>query len=635
MKNQKIRFIVAGFSLITVTAIFTTSGCKMRKYAAGSTRLRSEAMDLGAQCDQMLRQQADLNRVNGISGSGAFSEESIYRGLFKTVAKVRSPLEKTAEQFASQISEDFLHFSGIVYGRENGGQNFRQARFADGFRSLVRAYVGLLGPRYYSNTEDPSIRVSMLNNNPLGRFTNLLRESGQVAYEVRVGAYLGGLAATRGISLSDLLLVFMMDEYPELFHMGKIATTVGGVRVSSETPSEIISNKTTPALACNNYAAQVIAEPIPWEQLGMSHYQGYGFVPWFHEPIAKFRYEYPVVSGMIPVFGAVMSAGDSLLTAVEGRDTQGNAAGRFESSVFFTFHFTMAVLDAFMVKSVVESGSNMITRITQRARGLEATSTGMTELTAIIKDEAMAVDSAARPFMGREINPCVLTAATNYWSLIGTAYAAGIPCLRGLGDVNALHTNISNGQRLDVIKDVKIADVMSAPGHQYLREPQKVIAISELIKTGQVPVEAFKAEPILLTVFTNTLEDGSVAVRSIEVIDGNHRFAGGLLSGEWKTIGDIPSEFLKIKVNGWNAGGSSAEGRWIPLDVAQKSQIPQQSWFEVPSTWKNVKGPTAQIPGDIASIDAVIPLEYRGVRMEDVLRTSLERANAGNLFPAP
>jgi hypothetical protein len=245
---------------------------------------------------------------------------------------------------------------------------------------------------------------------------------------------------------------------------------------------------------------------------------------------------------------------------------------------------------------------------------------------AVVKDEAMRADSVARPFMGRNLNPCQIVAAVDWLSLTGTAYAAGLPCFKGIEQSSQLHRNINNAERIGVIKDIRVADVMSAPGQQYLRDPNKVLSLADHITaTGGT---GFAKEPIAINIFTNTLNDGSVAVRSIEVTDGNHRLAAGILSGKWKTISDIPPEFLNIKVNGWSAGGGFSEPRWIPLEVAQQSSIPRQSWFEVPSNWKNVRGPTAQIPGDIASIDAVIPTQFQGVPMQQVLKTSLERINA-------
>ncbi len=188
-----------------------------------------------------------------------------------------------------------------------------------------------------------------------------------------------------------------------------------------------------------------------------------------------------------------------------------------------------------------------------------------------------------------------------------------------------LHENISNEARINLLKAVYIADILSAPGHAQLREPQKVVLIADQIRNGNEV--GFEDEPIVIGVFTDLISGSSVKVRSIEVLDGNHRLAGGLLSGKWKQIGNIPSSYLKILVNGWVAGGSGEQPRWIPLEVAEKSSIPKNEWFRVPDEW-GAKGPTAQVSGRISSIDSVIPSQYRGVPMKEVLTISLRRINA-------
>lgn len=198
------------------------------------------------------------------------------------------------------------------------------------------------------------------------------------------------------------------------------------------------------------------------------------------------------------------------------------------------------------------------------------------------------------------------------------------PAIAAVSSPAEFHQNISNDRRLSLISRVRIADIMSAPGHAELREPQKVPPIADFInKTGGA---GFEKEPIVLGIFTDAGSGGTVSVRSIEVLDGNHRLAAGLYSGKWKVIGDIPKNYLKVVVNGWAAGGNQSDPRWIPLEVAEKSSIPRDKWFRVPDSW-GPKAASAQIPGDIASIDSVIPSQYRGVPIKQVLVISLRRIN--------
>jgi hypothetical protein len=48
--------------------------------------------------------------------------------------------------------------------------------------------------------------------------------------------------------------------------------------------------------------------------------------------------------------------------------------------------------------------------------------------------------------------------------------------------VDLLHTNISIKQRINVIKDFNVSDIYSAPGHEFLRNPENVLKISEQLE---------------------------------------------------------------------------------------------------------------------------------------------------------
>lgn len=45
-----------------------------------------------------------------------------------------------------------------------------------------------------------------------------------------------------------------------------------------------------------------------------------------------------------------------------------------------------------------------------------------------------------------------------------------------------LHTNISVKERINVIKDFNISDIYSAPGHEFLRNPENMLKISDELK---------------------------------------------------------------------------------------------------------------------------------------------------------
>lgn len=190
-----------------------------------------------------------------------------------------------------------------------------------------------------------------------------------------------------------------------------------------------------------------------------------------------------------------------------------------------------------------------------------------------------------------------------------------------MGTLDRLHENIGTAERLELIRDFRIEEIMSAPGHRELRSPSAVVAIAELISRGEL--DAVLREPILLGVFTSG-RSGEVVVRSIECLDGHHRLLGGLLSDEWRTVGDIPMQSVDVRVNGWPAHGFGSEDRWIPLPSAEASAIPLEERSKV-SEAAGAKGPTAQISGEISSLDPVFPESHQGVPLGQLLRALKDR----------
>ena len=179
-----------------------------------------------------------------------------------------------------------------------------------------------------------------------------------------------------------------------------------------------------------------------------------------------------------------------------------------------------------------------------------------------------------------------------------------------------LHENITNAERLEVLGDFPIAEILTAPGHTVLRNPEAVTALAGDIARGDL--HALLQEPILLGIFTR-LDGDAVRLRSVECLDGHHRLLAGLLSGVWKRIGDLPAGAVDTRVNGWRDDGAEPEDRWIPLDVAHRSNLHEHDWAIVPPDW-GAKGPTARISGAISSRDDVFAPVDRGVRFADLAR---------------
>jgi hypothetical protein len=96
-----------------------------------------------------------------------------------------------------------------------------------------------------------------------------------------------------------------------------------------------------------------------------------------------------------------------------------------------------------------------------------------------------------------------------------------------VGMTNKLHTNISNNERIEIIKDFLLTDICSAPGHKELRSPENILRISAFIKDGRNLLDQI---PIILNIFTHK-ENGNVHIKNIECIDGNHRLVAFVHAG--------------------------------------------------------------------------------------------------------
>jgi hypothetical protein len=168
-------------------------------------------------------------------------------------------------------------------------------------------------------------------------------------------------------------------------------------------------------------------------------------------------------------------------------------------------------------------------------------------------------------------------------------------------DWTPLHRNISQLERVQVIREVPISEVYSAPGHLNLRSPEAVEAIARAMVDGTFSSN----EQMLLNIVTN--DEG---IRYIEFPDGNHRAAAMLKAFPESLVGDVPE--VRVLVNGFDTNGAR-NARWIPLDIAKEAGIPHVDVSSSPFA----KGPTAQVdPG----VDfSTLPDKIRGAPMRDVL----------------
>jgi ADP-ribosyltransferase exoenzyme len=125
---------------------------------------------------------------------------------------------------------------------------------------------------------------------------------------------------------------------------------------------------------------------------------------YFYGGIASFRHDYPVVSGLIPVFGSVMAAGDAFITMCEGKNADGQTVNRGWSLGVLSVNVALATLDAFMVKAAAietmqvarSSASQIVERLKPiRARLAKGEALAAEEVTQIQKDIDQCLKSAS------------------------------------------------------------------------------------------------------------------------------------------------------------------------------------------------------------------------------------------------
>jgi len=179
---------------------------------------------------------------------------------------------------------------------------------------------------------------------------------------------------------------------------------------------------------------------------------------------------------------------------------------------------------------------------------------------------------------------------------------------------------MTNEERVNLIRDFPVRDIVSPPGHSVLRSRDAMLNMSAMFSGGDF--QQLMSEPIVLNVFPEQTVDGLPGALSVQCVDGTHRLVAGLNANVWRAIGDIPSEILEVWIEGWAAGEASGpRPRWIPLNVARDSSI--SDWVDV-SAHPKARGPSAQIPADIRNDSVRIPCRHRGVRIGTVLKITLE-----------
>jgi hypothetical protein len=170
------------------------------------------------------------------------------------------------------------------------------------------------------------------------------------------------------------------------------------------------------------------------------------------------------------------------------------------------------------------------------------------------------------------------------------------------------------------IADFPIGQVISGPGHHDLRSPATVLVIADqLARNGRIDV----ADPAVLNVKVTELSPDRYEIEAVECQDGNYRLAAYLLEGKRATLGQLPADQIRVKVNGWTREGDF-KPHGVPREVVTAAGTHDIPWTDITGK-PGTRGPTVEIPDDIFSNDWRIDPAMRGVPIRETLRRSMVR----------
>jgi|GEM_PF-1127412 len=124
--------------------------------------------------------------------------------------------------------------------------------------------------------------------------------------------------------------------------------------------------------------------------------------------------------------------------------------------------------------------------------------------------------------------------------------------------------------RFQSIKDLRIADIIAAPGHSVLRSPEKIQSLADVIRKN-VADNLFSHDPLIINIITNAQEQ----IVHIDGWNGHHRLVAYLEAGK-TTIGEMGLNNLTILVNG-HAENGQKWAHWLPAQGVDLKSNPNHS----------------------------------------------------------
>lgn len=132
-------------------------------------------------------------------------------------------------------------------------------------------------------------------------------------------------------------------------------------------------------------------------------------------------------------------------------------------------------------------------------------------------------------------------------------------------------------ERLRLVADYPLRQLVAKPGHRVLRELHDVHSIRDDFRAGQYrPRSRTEAAKLMINLVT---EPGTGRLLWVDAWEGHHRILGFILGGA-RTVSDIPREELRIFVNGLDPGGET-QGHPYEIPAAGSDLASGSRWPEV------------------------------------------------------
>lgn len=131
-----------------------------------------------------------------------------------------------------------------------------------------------------------------------------------------------------------------------------------------------------------------------------------------------------------------------------------------------------------------------------------------------------------------------------------------------IANLGSLSERTTHEERWNAIKRLSIGAITAKPGHQILRDSQKI----EYFKTTDPKLNVHHTKTDSMGVFRddpaviNVITDENGKIRDVDLWDGHHRMLGALAAGG-RTLSELNPANIAIFVNGVDTSGTQTESK--------------------------------------------------------------------------